>query len=84
VEFSEDGFSITFRLDGAQFGGNDVEGFNDLGCGGFSLFEVFVVLGSGVSQDLFLLVEDVELGDFVFNFSFKEVELLGQSLDFVA
>jgi hypothetical protein len=27
------------------------------------LLEVFVVLGSGVSQDLLLLVEDVQLGD---------------------
>jgi hypothetical protein len=43
-----------------------------------------VVLGSGVSQDLFLFVEDVELDDLVFNFGFEEVELLSQSLDFVA
>ena len=63
MEFSKNGFSITFGLDGTQFSGDDVEGFNDLGGGGFSLFEVFVVLGSGVSQDLFLFVEDVELVD---------------------
>lgn len=84
VEFSENGFSITFGLDGAQFGGNDVEGFNHLGGGGFSLLEVFVVLSSSVSQDLLLLVEDVQLDDLVLDLSLEEVELLGQSLDLVA
>jgi len=31
VEFSKDDFSILFGLDGSELGGNDVEGFNDLG-----------------------------------------------------
>lgn len=35
VQFSEDGFSVAFRLDGAQLGGDDVEGFNNLGGGSF-------------------------------------------------
>lgn len=43
-----------------------------------------MVLGSGVSQDLFLFIEDVELSFLVFNFGFEEVKLLGQSLDLVA
>jgi len=84
VELSEDGFSITFGLDGTQFSGNDVEGFDDLGGSVFSGNEVFMILGSGVSQDLFLFVKDVELSDLVFNLRFEEVELLSQSLDFVA
>lgn len=71
-------------MDGAQLGGDDVEGFDDLGGHNFSGLEVFVVLGSGVSEDLLLFVQDVQLGGFVFDFSFEEVELLGQSLDFVA
>jgi len=70
VEFSKDGFSIAFGLDGAQLGSNDVEGFDDLGCGVLSGFKVSMILGSCVSQDLFLFVEDIELNSFVFDFSF--------------
>jgi hypothetical protein len=84
VQLGKNGFSVTFGLDGAQLGGNDVEGFNDLGGGGFSRFEVFVVLGSGVSEDLLLLVEDVQLGGLVLNLGLEEVEVLGEGLDFVA
>lgn len=54
VEFSEDGLSIRFRGDGAELGGNDVKGLNDLGGGDLTSLESFVVIGSGVSEGLFL------------------------------
>lgn len=39
VEFSKDDFSILFGLDGSELGGNNVEGFNDLGGVELSLLE---------------------------------------------
>lgn len=83
-ELGEDGFSISFGLDGAQLGGNDVEGLNDLGGLDLSLFERLVVLGSLLSELLLLLVEDVELGLLVLDFSLEEVSLSAESLDVVA
>lgn len=43
-----------------------------------------MVLGSGVSENLLLFVEDVQLGGLVFDFSLEEVKLSSEGLDFVA
>lgn len=83
MEFGKDGFSITFGLDGGELAGNDVEGLNDLGGLDFSLFEGFMIGFSGVSHDLFLLVQDVELLLLAFDLGFELVGLVGQGLDLV-
>jgi hypothetical protein len=83
VEFSKNGFSISFGLDGGKLCGNDIEGINNLWSLGLSAFEVSMVLSS-VFSELFLLgVEDFELFILVDDFSFKEVLGGGQSIDFV-
>lgn len=84
LQFSEDGISVSLWLDGSELGGNNVEGFDDLRSGELSLFEVSVVLGSGVSQDLFLFVEDVKLNGGVLDGGFEAVNLVGKRLDLVA
>lgn len=71
MELSKDGFSILFGLDGAKLGGNDVEGFNDLGGVELSLFELGMIVGSLFNEGLLLFVEDVELQLLVHDFGFE-------------
>lgn len=71
MELSKDGFSILFGLDGAKLGGNDVEGFNDLGGVELSLLEGGMIVGSLFNEGLLLFVEDIELQLLVHDFSFK-------------
>lgn len=49
-----------------------------------SLFEGGVVVGSGVSEDLLLFVEDVKLDGGVLNGRFQLSDLVGEGLDLVA
>lgn len=84
VEFCEYGFGITFGLDGTELGGNNVEGFDDLGGLDHSLFEGSVVISSGLTESLLLFVEDVELLLLVDDVSLQLVDLVLELLDLVA
>lgn len=84
AELGEDGISVAFGLDGAKLGGDDVEGLNNLRGGELSLFESLVVSGSGVSEDLLLFVQDVELDGGVLDGGFELGDLVGKALNLVA
>lgn len=71
-------------MDGAKLGSNNVKSLNNLRSGDQSLFVGLVVGGSGVSQDLFLFVEDVKLDLLGLNFGGEGVDLVGEELNFVA
>jgi hypothetical protein len=84
AELSKDGIGIGLGLDGTELGGNDVKGFDDLGGGQLSLLEGGVVGGSGVSEDLLLLVEDVELLGSALDGRGEGGDLVSEGLDLVA
>lgn len=84
AELGEDGVGIRLWLDGTKLGGDDVKSLNNSWGGELSLFEGGVVGGSGVSQDLLLLVQDVELDGGALDGSFEGGDLVGEGDDLVA